>query len=101
MPLPRPQRAPFKTMILTGAFAAVAIVGAIYGAGLKTQEEIKQEKDKIAEASIEDRIRDLEARRSTLVSQRIPLERKLDGLRARMRAQAQEGKDGVVEGDGK
>ncbi|KAI1457365.1 hypothetical protein F4805DRAFT_457930 [Annulohypoxylon moriforme] len=85
--IPRPPRFTFKAKVLTAAFAAVAIVGAIYGAGLKTQQEYKKEKRKIVEASAEDRIRDLEGRRATLVAQRRPIERKLDDLRARMRAQ--------------
>ncbi|KAI0838064.1 hypothetical protein F5Y06DRAFT_297059 [Hypoxylon sp. FL0890] len=76
-----------KRIIWTGAFAAVTIVGAIYGAGLKTQQEFKQEKKKIIEASPEERIRDLEERRAMLVRERAPLERKLEELRVRIRAQ--------------
>ncbi|CAJ2503588.1 Uu.00g109820.m01.CDS01 [Anthostomella pinea] len=75
-----------KRMIWTGAFAAVTFVGAVYGAGLKTQQEYQAEKKQIQEAPIEDRIRGLEDRRATLVAQKIPLEWKLDALRARMRA---------------
>jgi len=106
-----------KRVIYTGAFAAVTIVGAIYGAGLKTQEEFKavrrllpslrkwpkekltdsltfppsgpddveQEKTKIIEATPEQRIAQLEARRSALVSQRIPIQRKLDEVQERIR----------------
>ncbi|KAI1141028.1 hypothetical protein F5Y05DRAFT_296782 [Hypoxylon sp. FL0543] len=76
-----------KHVIWTGAFAAVTIVGAIYGAGLKTQQEYKQEKQKILETSPEERIRGLEERRAMLVRERAPLERKLEELRARIRAQ--------------
>ncbi|KAF3061259.1 hypothetical protein GL218_02820 [Daldinia childiae] len=79
-----------KRLIWTGAFAAVTIVGAIYGAGLKTQSDFKQEKRQIVEATPEDRIRYLEARRAALVAQKFPFERKLADLRARM--SAQEGK---------
>jgi len=74
-----------KRVIYTGAFAAVTIVGAIYGAGLKTQEEFKAEKTKIIEATPEQRIAQLEARRSALVSQRIPIQRKLDEVQERIR----------------
>ncbi|TRX98468.1 hypothetical protein FHL15_000542 [Xylaria flabelliformis] len=73
-----------KRMIWTGAFAAVTIVGTIYGAGLKTQQEYHTEKKQVLEAPIEDRIRTLEARRAQLVSQRRPLERKLEELRLRV-----------------
>ncbi|KAI0112890.1 hypothetical protein F4814DRAFT_325849 [Daldinia grandis] len=88
-----------KRVIWTGAFAAITIVGAIYGAGLKTQSEFKQEKRKIVEATPEDRIRDLEARRAALVMQKFPFERKLTALRARMSAQEKDGVGG--EGAGK
>ncbi|KAI2634712.1 hypothetical protein GGS26DRAFT_589631 [Hypomontagnella submonticulosa] len=81
-----------KRLIWTAAFAAVTIVGAIYGAGLKTQQEYKSEKQKIVESTPEDRIRDLEARRAALLTQRMPLERKLRDLRARME------KDGAAAG---
>ncbi|KAI2619688.1 hypothetical protein GGR54DRAFT_647828 [Hypoxylon sp. NC1633] len=76
-----------KRMIWTGAFAAVTIVGAIYGAGLKTQKEYHEEKQKVLESSAADRIRDLEARRAALLTQRAPLERKLRELRNRIGAQ--------------
>ncbi|KAI1474641.1 hypothetical protein F4774DRAFT_322944 [Daldinia eschscholtzii] len=85
-----------KRLVWTGAFAAVTIVGAIYGAGLKTQSEFKQEKRKIVEATPEERIRDLEARRAALVAQKLPFERKLDQLRARMKAQ-----EGAGDGENK
>ncbi|KAI1378912.1 hypothetical protein F4677DRAFT_442643 [Hypoxylon crocopeplum] len=75
-----------KRVIWTGAFAAVAIVGAIYGAGLKTQHEYQQEKQKVVEASADDRIRGLEERRAALVTQRAPLEKKLGEIRARIKA---------------
>ncbi|RYO85027.1 hypothetical protein DL766_005668 [Monosporascus sp. MC13-8B] len=87
-------------LIWTGAFAAVTIVGAIYGAGLKTKQEFKAEKKQIAEASIEERIAGLEQRRSALVSQRISLENKLAEVRARMTAKelGDAGKNGASYG---
>ncbi|KAK8023959.1 hypothetical protein PG993_012025 [Apiospora rasikravindrae] len=79
-----------KRVIWTGAFAAVAIVGSIYGAGLKTKQEFQAEKQQIIESTPEDRIKDLEHRRGVLMSQKIPLERKLADLRSRMQAKAAE-----------
>ncbi|KAI1392187.1 uncharacterized protein F4822DRAFT_425398 [Hypoxylon trugodes] len=93
-----------RKLVWTGAFAAITIVGAIYGAGLKTQQEFKQEKQQIIESTPEDRIRDLETRRAMLVKQKMPLERKLVALRERMKAQeleaaaAAEGSSGVEGG---
>ncbi|KAI1755836.1 hypothetical protein F4782DRAFT_550961 [Xylaria castorea] len=73
-----------KRMIWTGAFAAVTIVGAIYGAGLKWQQDYHTEKKQVLEAPIDERIRTLETRRAQLVNQRRPLEKKLEELRLRV-----------------
>ncbi|KAK6839527.1 hypothetical protein PG990_011148 [Apiospora arundinis] len=97
-PTPPPPSTPLRTattptvkrLIWTGAFAAVTIVGAIYGAGLKTKQEFQAEKQQIIESTPEDRIKDLEHRRGVLMSQKIPLERKLDDLRSRMQAKEAE-----------
>ncbi|KAI0403586.1 hypothetical protein F4802DRAFT_598980 [Xylaria palmicola] len=78
-----------KRVIWTGAFAAVTIVGAIYGAGLKTQQEYQAEKKQVLESPVEERIRALEARRAQLLTQKRPLENKLEQLR--LRVQKQEG----------
>ncbi|KAI0503013.1 hypothetical protein F5B22DRAFT_578193 [Xylaria bambusicola] len=78
-----------KRMIWTGAFAAVTIVGTIYGAGLKTQQEYRAEKKQILETSIEERISALEARRAQLVRQKQPLEKKREELQLRIEKQNQ------------
>ncbi|KAI1300481.1 hypothetical protein F5Y03DRAFT_229538 [Xylaria venustula] len=79
-----------KRLIWTGAFAAVTIVGSIYGAGLKTQQEYHAEKKQILETPIEERISALEAHRARLVTQKRPLERKRDELRLRIQKQQNE-----------
>lgn len=71
-------------MIWTGAFAAITMVGTIYGAGLKTRVEYKQEKEKFVEAPVEERVVALEQRRGQLVTQRMQVEKKLAGLRRKM-----------------
>ncbi|KAH9905348.1 hypothetical protein F4778DRAFT_802870 [Xylariomycetidae sp. FL2044] len=95
-----PPRLRLRNLVWTGAFAAVTIVGAIYGAGLKTQQEYNAEKKKVAELPVEDRIRGLEEHRARLVAQKIPLEKKLAGLRARMGG-SESGGGGEEEGAGK
>lgn len=89
-----------KRLIYTGAFAAVTVVGAIYGAGLKTRREREQEVHRIVEAPPEDRIRDLEGRRAALLAQRRPLDAKLADLRARIRAQQEEEKAAAAAAQG-
>ncbi|KAI1744509.1 hypothetical protein F4680DRAFT_443784 [Xylaria scruposa] len=79
-----------KRMIWTGAFAAVTIVGTIYGAGLKTQQEYHTEKKQVLKAPVEERIHALEARRAQLVTQRRPLEKKLEELRLRVQKEEEE-----------
>ncbi|KAJ9155664.1 hypothetical protein NKR23_g1540 [Pleurostoma richardsiae] len=73
-----------RRLVYTGAFAAVTIMGTWYGAGLKTQQEAKTERKKIVEASAEQKIALLEQRRAQLVTQKIPLDKKLASLRERM-----------------
>ncbi|TGJ78449.1 hypothetical protein E0Z10_g10312 [Xylaria hypoxylon] len=95
-PAPRRSWTTPKRMIWTGAFAAVTMVGTIYGAGLKTQQDYhilanspstKKEKKQILETPIEERISALEARRAQLMTQKRPFERKLEELRLRVQKQ--------------
>ncbi|KAI0434812.1 hypothetical protein F5Y09DRAFT_189310 [Xylaria sp. FL1042] len=76
-----------KRIIWTGAFAAVTVVGSIYGAGLKTQQDYRTEKQQILETPIEERIAALEARRAQLERQKRPLEQKREELRLRIEKQ--------------
>ncbi|KXX77200.1 hypothetical protein MMYC01_206388 [Madurella mycetomatis] len=90
----------WKRMIWTAAFAAVTFTGTIYGAGLKTQREWKAEKQKIQEATADDKVAMLEQRRADLMRQKGEIEGKLAMVRARMEvaaAAAADGEDG--EGD--
>ncbi|KAB5547016.1 hypothetical protein GE09DRAFT_197650 [Coniochaeta sp. 2T2.1] len=82
----------YKRMVWTGAFAAITFMGTIYGAGLKTRMEYKEEKKLLTEAPIPDRIDALETRKGQLLSQRIQIERKLQELRRKM-ADEPEGRD--------
>ncbi|KAI1423901.1 hypothetical protein F5Y12DRAFT_715889 [Xylaria sp. FL1777] len=83
---PRPW-ATRKRIIWTGAFFAVTVVGSIYGAGLKTQQEYHAEKKQILESTPEERIRALEVHRARLVREKLPLERKREELRLRLQKQ--------------
>ncbi|KAJ8115824.1 hypothetical protein ONZ43_g4580 [Nemania bipapillata] len=65
------------------------MVGAIYGAGLKTQQEYQAEKKQILETPIEERIEVLEARRAELMRTRRPLEEKREELRVRLQKEQQ------------
>ncbi|OJD35624.1 uncharacterized protein BKCO1_1600016 [Diplodia corticola] len=72
-----------RRIVLTGSISAVTITGAIYGAGLKFQQEHKQAQKTVYELPVEERIAGLQTKRARLVSQKEDLERKIAGLEAR------------------
>ncbi|KAK0723699.1 hypothetical protein B0T21DRAFT_414077 [Apiosordaria backusii] len=74
----------WKRLIWTGAFAATTFTGAIYGAGLKTQQEWKEEKQKVQELTTEEKVAMLENSKGELWKQKVSLEQKLGEVRARM-----------------
>ncbi|EAA36315.2 hypothetical protein GE21DRAFT_530 [Neurospora crassa] len=85
---PHQQSRPFpkwKAAVWTVAFTAVTVTGTIYGAGLKTQKEWNQEKQKIQEATADDKIEMLVNRRAQLFKTKIEIEQKLADVRERMR----------------
>ncbi|KAK4117646.1 hypothetical protein N656DRAFT_841276 [Canariomyces notabilis] len=88
-PLPKRDPPPkWKRILWTVCFAAVTITGTIYGAGLKTQQQWKAEKQRIQEASIDEKVSILEQRKADLLRQKGEIEAKLAMLRARMEATA-------------
>ncbi|KAK4161452.1 hypothetical protein QBC43DRAFT_97066 [Cladorrhinum sp. PSN259] len=78
----------WKAMLWTGLFAACTITGTFYGAGLKTQQEWKAEKEKVQEATIDERVSMLESRRFELVRQQNELLSKIEQVRGRIDATA-------------
>ncbi|GME29126.1 hypothetical protein GTA08_BOTSDO07692 [Neofusicoccum parvum] len=75
-----------RRVILTGAISAVTVAGALYGAGLKTQQEYKQARKTVYELPVEERIAGLETKRTRLVSQKQDLERKIAEIETRRTA---------------
>ncbi|KAK4222351.1 hypothetical protein QBC38DRAFT_490126 [Podospora fimiseda] len=78
----------FKALLYTAIFAACTITGTFYGAGLKTQQEWKTEKQKVQQATIDERIYMLESRKSELLKQKNELESKIGEIRKRIDAAA-------------
>lgn len=78
---------------MTGGITAVTVTGALYGAGLKTKQEYKQEKKKLLEATPEEKIAQLETTRTELLTKKSELERKITALAARREAKAQRQKE--------
>ncbi|KAG9185738.1 hypothetical protein G6011_07069 [Alternaria panax] len=75
-----------RRWIMTGAVAAITITGTIYGAGLKGQQDVKQQKRQILEATPEERIAQLEVARAELVLKKNEMERKMGQIAERRRA---------------
>ncbi|KAF2203859.1 hypothetical protein GQ43DRAFT_365913 [Delitschia confertaspora ATCC 74209] len=82
-----------RRWILTGSITAITVTGAIYGAQLKTRQELRQEKKKILEAGPEEQIAQLEGARSELITKKNELERKIATVSARRIAREQQDKD--------
>ncbi|KAK5718213.1 hypothetical protein LTR17_015786 [Elasticomyces elasticus] len=74
---------PLRTYVITGAVAAITATGAWYGAGLKAQQEYKQEVKAVMEAPLADRIEQMEMTKARLLAQRAELQAKIDRLARR------------------
>jgi hypothetical protein len=83
-----------RRFIMTGAVAAITITGTIYGAGLKGEQEVKQKKRQILEATPEERIAQLEVARADLVLKKNEMERKMNMIAERRRAKEEALKNG-------
>ncbi|EMD88925.1 hypothetical protein COCC4DRAFT_137550 [Bipolaris maydis ATCC 48331] len=83
-----------RRWIMTGAVAAITITGTIYGAGLKGQQEIKQQKRQVLQATPEERIAQLEVTRADLVLKKNEMERKIAMIGEKRRVKEQGQADG-------
>ncbi|KAM3078688.1 hypothetical protein ACMFMG_006554 [Clarireedia jacksonii] len=79
------QQIKIRRIVWTGGITAITVVGSIYGAGLKTTQERKQEIQKAREATVEERIKHLEEQRGALMAKKIGLERKIQEVEMRAR----------------
>ncbi|KAK2628104.1 hypothetical protein QTJ16_002750 [Diplocarpon rosae] len=77
------QQQKIRRIVWTGAIASVTVAGTWYGAGLKTQSETKQKVERSREATVEEKIAQLEDQRGGLVAKRLGLEKKLKELELR------------------
>ncbi|CZT15692.1 uncharacterized protein RCC_01524 [Ramularia collo-cygni] len=72
-----------RIIALTGGVAAITATGAWYGAGLKTRQEFKQEKQVIIQSSAADKIAQLQSTKEKLIKQRKELQNKINKLTAK------------------
>ncbi|KAI1001559.1 hypothetical protein K3495_g6642 [Podosphaera aphanis] len=73
----------FKSWILAGSVAATTVMGALYGAGLKSQHQINKETDRNLRAapSPAEVLAVLEERRSSLIYKQTTIEKKIDEIK--------------------
>ncbi|KAL4989416.1 hypothetical protein BDW68DRAFT_156735 [Aspergillus falconensis] len=82
-----------KKLILTGAVTAVTIAGTLYGAGLKTQQEVSQHTQKTREITLDERIASLQSTRQVLMGKKELVEKQMRDLDARIEEKKQKGID--------
>ncbi|KAL1600111.1 hypothetical protein SLS59_006185 [Nothophoma quercina] len=75
-----PQVQAVRRWIMTGAVAAITVTGTIYGAGLKSDQDVKRERRRYQQASPEEIISQLQIARDDLVVKKNELERKIAGF---------------------
>ncbi|KAF1358951.1 hypothetical protein EJ07DRAFT_122224 [Lizonia empirigonia] len=85
-----PQVQAVRRWIMTGAVAAITVTGTIYGAGLKSDRELKAERKRYQQASPEEIISQLQIAREDLVMKKKEMERKIAGFHEKKKAKALE-----------
>ncbi|CRK28914.1 hypothetical protein HYQ45_007465 [Verticillium longisporum] len=71
--------------VIAACFAAVVFTGAIYGAGIKTQQEWTEKRGQFRQSPLSEQISVLESQRRGLVEQRDALMNKLAAFETRVR----------------
>ncbi|KAJ5742713.1 uncharacterized protein N7511_011114 [Penicillium nucicola] len=80
-----------KRLVLTGAVTAITITGTLYGAGLKTNQEIAETVKQRQESTFDEQMKALQGMRSNLTARRGILENQIRDLDARMLEKQQKG----------
>ncbi|KAL2795928.1 hypothetical protein BJX62DRAFT_235198 [Aspergillus germanicus] len=83
----------FKRLVLTGAVTVITIAGTLYGAGLKTEQEVAQKVQKSREVTIDERIAVLRDLRQNLVGKKDLVEKQMHDLDTKIEERKQKGID--------
>ncbi|KAJ0424335.1 hypothetical protein BJY00DRAFT_260994 [Aspergillus carlsbadensis] len=83
----------FRRLVLAGAVTAITIAGTLYGAGLKTEQEVAQKAQKSREVTIDERIAVLRDLRQNLVGKKDLVEKQMHDLDAKIEERKQKGID--------
>ncbi|GIJ90166.1 hypothetical protein Asppvi_009118 [Aspergillus pseudoviridinutans] len=87
--MPAPKNVP--KLVLAAAVTSITIAGTLYGASVKTEQEVTQTVQKSREATVDERIASLRAMRQNLTSKKELVERQIDDLEKRIQERAQKG----------
>ncbi|OOF93472.1 hypothetical protein ASPCADRAFT_7695 [Aspergillus carbonarius ITEM 5010] len=90
--MPSPQNV--KRLVLTGAVTVITIAGSLYGAGIKTGQQVTQQAQQAKEVTIDERIDSLRGMRQNLMSKKELVERQLNDLEARIEERKLKNLDG-------
>ncbi|PWY83458.1 hypothetical protein BO70DRAFT_395900 [Aspergillus heteromorphus CBS 117.55] len=94
--MPSPQT--IKRFALTGAVVSITVAGTLYGAGIKTDQQITQQTQKAREVTIDERIDGLQGMRQNLVAKRELVEKQLRDLDVKIEARKLKNIDGPKKG---
>ncbi|KAL4805865.1 hypothetical protein BDV18DRAFT_140034 [Aspergillus unguis] len=83
----------FKKVVLTGAVTAITIAGTLYGAGIKTEQEVAQHVQKSKEVTIDERIAALRSNREVLTGKKELVAKQIRELEERIEERKQKGVD--------
>ncbi|KAG2026174.1 hypothetical protein GB937_002324 [Aspergillus fischeri] len=87
--MPAPRNVP--KLVLAAAVTSITIAGTLYGASVKTEQEVTKTVQKSREATIDERIASLRAMRQNLASKKELVERQMDDLEKRIQERPQKG----------
>ncbi|KAJ5732436.1 hypothetical protein N7493_003917 [Penicillium malachiteum] len=80
--MPSPQNV--RRLVLTAAVTSITIAGSLYGAGIKTQEEISENTKKRQEATFDEQMAALQGMRSNLMARKGILQTQIQELDTRI-----------------
>ncbi|BCS02908.1 uncharacterized protein AKAW2_61172S [Aspergillus luchuensis] len=83
-----------RRIVLTGAVTVITIAGSLYGAGIKTGQQVTQQAQKTQEVTIDDRIDGLRSMRQNLVSKKELVEKQLRDLDVKIEERKLKNMDG-------
>ncbi|PYH91933.1 hypothetical protein BO71DRAFT_401013 [Aspergillus ellipticus CBS 707.79] len=90
--MPSPQT--IRRFALTGAVVSITIAGSLYGAGIKTDQQVAQQSQKAGEITIDERISGLQGMRQNLMSKKELVEKQLRDLDVKIEERKMKNFDG-------